>query len=169
MRDHRDKCLDKQAMKERAKHLLTKEDAKPSMYINDLSRLFDINVSAGIDKFTTGRGVSKGSRHILFHLERSDGITQLQLSKLTHLTAPSISAAVVKMEQEGLVVRRNDSEDMRQVRVYLTDKGRQLNDLIKQKSRETEDMMLKGLSDDEQEYMCRLLKKMLTNMVENGV
>jgi DNA-binding MarR family transcriptional regulator len=154
-------------IRERARHLLTKGTAEPSMYINDLAHLFDAAVTSAVEKETLStRGASKGYRGILHHLYKEDGITQLTLVKLTHLSAPSVSAALNNMEREGLVERRADLTDMRQVRVYLTDTGRKRHLLIKKKCRETDEVMLKGITPEEREQLCNTLKKMLLNMLE---
>lgn len=146
------------------------------MYITDIGRMFDCIVSAATEQFSaeaglSGRGLSRGYRQILFHLSREDGVTQLRLVQLTRLKAPTVSVALVKMEEHGLVKRAADEKDLRQVRVYLTPKGRELDDLIRQKSRETEEMMLAGLSDSETEQLKSTLRKILGNMIgeENDI
>ena len=78
--------------------------------------------------------MSHGSRRILFTLAHDDGLTQLQLVKLTHLTAPSVSAALVKLENDDLVKRVTDTKDLRQIRVYLTEKGREYNNFVREKN-----------------------------------
>lgn len=70
--------------------LLESDDATPSMYINDISKVFNTAIVHASDL----KGVSHGFRRILFHLAHDDSLTQLQLVKLTHLTAPSVSVAL---------------------------------------------------------------------------
>lgn len=142
--------------------LLERDDATPSMYINDISKIFNTRISHA----SKLREMSHGSRRILFHLTHDDGLTQLQLVKLTHLTAPSVSAALVKLENDGLVKRITDKEDLRQIRVYLTEKGREYNSFVRKKCCETEEIMMKDISASEQEQLCIMLKKILKNLVE---
>ena len=103
---------DPQLSVQRARHLLEKDDATPSMYMGDIARLFECRVSGAAER----KGVSHGYRRILFHLAHEDGVTQLQLVKLTHLTPPTISVSLAKMEKEGLVKRVADTKDMRGTR-----------------------------------------------------
>ncbi len=162
--------------RDRAMRLLKKADATPSMYIGDISRMFDCIVSGETEKFCSeaglsGRGLSRGYRQILFHLSRQDGVTQLRLVQLTKLKAPTVSVALTKMEENGLVKRAADEKDLRQVRVFLTSKGREFDDFIRKKSHETEEMMLSGLSPDEKEQLRSTLRRILENMIgeENDI
>lgn len=147
--------------KMRAMRLLEKDDATPTMYISDIARLFECTVSSAAER----KGMSRGYRKILFHLAHKDGVTQLELVKLSHLTAPTVSVALSKMESDGLVKREADKNDMRQIRVYLTEKGRAHDDFIRRVSRETEEQILKGLTDDDITELNRMLRVMLENMV----
>lgn len=150
--------------KKHVMELLESDAATPSMYINDISKVFNTAIVHASDL----KGISHGSRRILFHLAHDDSLTQLQLVKLTHLTAPSVSVALVKLENEGLVRRVADVKDLRQVRVHLTEKGREYNDFVRKKCLDTENIMMKGITVYEQEQLCLLLKKMLKNLVENS-
>ena len=73
----------------------------------------------------------KTSRLILMELSSSDGMTQSQLVKATHMKGSTVSLAINKMEEKGYVVRENNPYDMRSVRVYITGKGMELSDKIK--------------------------------------
>ncbi len=154
--DEKNNCIDRQ------KHLLEKEDATPSMFINDISKMFGMSVRRESERV----GISHGYRKMLMHLAHEDGITQLMLVKKTHLTAPTVSVALSKMESEGLVTRQADPKDMRQVRVFITEKGREKDDFIREKCHETEKIMMKNISPQEQEQLEIILRKILRNLVE---
>lgn len=151
-----------ECIRKHIKDMIDSDDVTPSMYINDVAKLFN----GTIIKATERSDISHGFSRILFHLAHDDGLTQLQLVKFTHLTPPTISVALSKMEKAGYVKRAADKKDMRQMRVYLTDKGREHNDFIRQKCKETEAIMLDGISEDEQKQLCELMRKMLSNLWE---
>lgn len=153
---------DHKLTRQRARHLLEKDDAKVSMYISDIARLFDGTVSAAVER----KGMSRGYRQILFHLAHEDGVTQLSLAKLTHLSAPTVSVALGKMEQAGLVIRKADKDDLRQVKVFLTESGRKQDEFIREKSDETEEKMLEGIGEEEREQLVNTLRKILINMLD---
>jgi DNA-binding MarR family transcriptional regulator len=104
---------------------------------------------------------------MLMFLSHEDGVTQLQIVRHTRLSAPTVSVALAKMEADGLVVRKSDERDMRQVRVYITDKGRQTDDFMRSKCGETEEKMLRGISQEELKNLNDTLRKILKNLLES--
>ena len=151
-------------IREHIQKMVNSDDVTPSMYINDVARIFN----GAIIKATERMDVSHGFSRILFQLTHNDGLTQLQLAKFTHLTPPTVSVALSKMEKSGYVKRVVDEKDMRQMRVFLTDKGREHNEFIRQKCRETEKIMLKDISEEEQKVMCEILRRILINLLGNS-
>jgi DNA-binding MarR family transcriptional regulator len=145
------------------KKLLEKSDATPSMFINDISKMF----KHAVHRETELEGISHGCQKMLMCLSHKDGITQLDIVKDTHLSAPTVSVALAKMENDGLVIRRPDKHDLRVMRVYITDKGRQTDDFMREKFHETECVMLDGISQQEQEQLVATLRKILRNLVES--
>ncbi len=135
-----------------------------SMLINDISKLFDNRMR----RETESIGVSSGYRRLLFHLARNDRLTQLDLVRRTHLAPPTVSVTLQKMEAEGLVTRRANSEDLRETLVSLTERGRKLDRAIRRKLEETEQIMERGLSDEEKAMLNRLLLQVRENMVADG-
>lgn len=136
-----------------------------SMLINDLSKLFDNRMRREAENI----GVSSGYRRLLFHLARNDVLTQLDLVRRTHLSPPTVSVALQKMEFEGLVTRRANSEDLRETLVSLTERGHELDHAIRKKLEETDEIMERGLSDEEKALLKRLLLQIRENMIADGV
>ncbi len=138
------------------------------MAINEISRLFGRTIRASEKPDSA---MSQDSfRLILIALSNHDGITQLELSNLTHLKPPTISITVGKMESLGYVTRIQDEKDMRSFKVYLTQKGKQEHDehLLKLKSVEAE--IVKELSDNEREQFMDILMKMRKSLFAlNGI
>ncbi|MBD5080289.1 MAG: MarR family transcriptional regulator [Ruminococcaceae bacterium] len=147
---------------EKNKNLLEKENATPSMFINDISKMFGLAV-----RHDAGRGgLSQGNRKILMCLARNDGISQLNLVKETGLSAPTVSVSLAKMEADELVRREANLSDLRQVSVYLTEKGKEQNDFMTESFKQIDEVMLKGITKAEQEQLKESLKKMLRNLIE---
>ncbi len=109
-------------------------------------------------------GMKVGYRDILFHLSHGlDGCIQYDLVKRIGVRPSTISVALAGMEQEGIIKRTADDNDMRSVRVFLTQKGHQLHRAIHTAIDRTEELCLLGLSEDE----VSLLKSMLIKIHEN--
>ena len=71
------------------------------------------------------------------------------------------------MESEGLVERRCDDEDMRRMKVCITEKGRAVDDSMRARCREVEQIMQAGLTEQELEGLTAALRKILENMIES--
>ena len=115
------------------------------MLFNDISRLFD----ARVRRETERAGFPQGYRRIVFHLSHNEKLTQQELVKLTHMKAPSISVQLSKMEQEKLITREADENDLRKSYISLTEKGRECETFFISKCKETEKIMFENFSDDE--------------------
>ncbi len=127
------------------------------MMVNEVAKLFHDRIKTECEK----EGFQSGYRHILFHLDREDGLNQLDLARLTHFKAPTVSVTLQKMESEGIVVRQADETDQRVTRVFLTQKGKELNLLIRNKFMESERDMLKILSENDRKSIRDILGKII--------
>ncbi len=73
-----------------------------------------------------GDGISPTQRSILTTLERHGPLTHGQLAESERVRPPTITAAVDRLEHDGLVGRARDTADRRVARVSITDAGRAL-------------------------------------------
>lgn len=106
-----------------------------------------------------------GAHLVLSVLAVYDGIQQCELVEHTHLRPPSVSVILKKMEEEGIVERRSDDEDRRAVRVYLTAKGKHLDEEAIETIRKLEIFAMQGLTDAECETLMVLLPKIRNNLL----
>ena len=107
-------------------------------------------------------------REILFHLAREDGKTQLELARLTHLKPPTVSVALGKLEDEGYVVRVADQKDQRCTRVYLTDKGKAIDEKAHEVIEELDLCAVKGMTEEELRQLTVLLFRMRENLADDN-
>lgn len=108
-----------------------------------------------------------GMRSVLSFLALGDGVTQLDLVNATHLRPPTISVILKDLEADAIVERRRDEADMRSIRVYLTDKGRELDRQNISKIKQIDAMALDGLDEDEQKTLMLLLGKIRDNLLDD--
>lgn len=76
------------------------------------------------------------------------------------LTSGSITTAVQRLEEKGWVVRAKSEADRRVVCVALTDSGRELIEALYAKHLRRLEQVASVLTDQEQEILIRLLKKL---------
>ena len=97
-------------------------------------------------------------------LSHNDGISQSELVKGTHMKGSTVSIAISKLEEMGYIVRENNPHDLRSVKVYLTEKGRQLNSRIREIIKDKEELIMSGISPKELRITTFVLETMLDNL-----
>ena len=133
----------------------------PMILVNEVSHLMWENIrNQGLEHPVS----QKSGQMILMELAKRDGRTQLDLATATHLKAPTISVSLQKLEKEGYVHRQPDEYDLRATRVFLTDKGRKLDEHIRRVIREEENRASAGMTEEESETLIRLLLKLKANL-----
>lgn len=95
----------------------------------------------------------------LMMLIESDGQTQVQLGKLSDFPEYAMSRTVDQMVKSGLVERRPDPNSRRSIRVFMTDKGRDLSTKLPAIIKANNDEFLAPLDADEQAMLIKLLHK----------
>lgn len=132
------------------------------MLINQISRMFDERMR---ELLPAGHPLTQNScRFIMRILSHHDGIAQQELVSHTNMKAPTISVALRNMEDEGMVRREPDPNDLRCVRVYLTERGREVDDDFRQKIRALDTKLMQGISPEEEETLIRLLMAVRENV-----
>lgn len=71
-------------------------------------------------------GVYPGQPAMLIALHIKDGQSQKDLADKLQIKPATITVMLRRMEKSGLVKRMQDTEDQRVLRVYITDKGKEL-------------------------------------------
>lgn len=135
----------------------------PIKFCNEIARLFRHRLRENDHR--EGVMSQQGAHLILAMLAVQDGINQLELVRATHLRAPTVSVILKNMEAEGLVERRSNPEDLRSVKVYLTQQGRLLDCENIQRIQTIEGIALKGLTEEEQRSLMALLPKIRDNLL----
>lgn len=87
-----------------------------------------------IDRYLATRleeyGVSVPQSFVLFSLLEEDGSTLKEIGTKAQIDSSSMTVLVDKLENEGLLERRLDSQDRRAIRVFLTSKGKDLAERV---------------------------------------
>ena len=132
----------------------------PMMQIIHLSKLFRDQLR----KTSEDAGVPCGYRMILIELSHLESATQYELARRTHLTAPTVSVTLQKMEHDGYITRTPDEKDLRQMRVSLTEKGKAAEADNRARANLLEQELLAGLSREQRAELTALLTSMEDNL-----
>ena len=109
-------------------------------------------------------GLHAGQEMTLFQLWIEEGLSQTQLAASMRVEPPTATKMLQRMEQAGLIERRADPEDARVTRVYLTERGRSLEQPVLKVWKELETQTVAGLSATEQALLSRLLQQVSANL-----
>ena len=104
-------------------------------------------------------GVHVGQEMILFQLWKRDGLNQTELTACLGVEPPTTTKMVQRMEASGLLERRSDPTDGRVVQVWLSPKGRALEQPVTQAWQRLENMTVGHLSTGERAILRELLSK----------
>lgn len=81
-----------------------------------------------------------------------------------HLSHPTVSGILSRLEQKGFLELRTDPDDRRCKRIYVLPKGKQCLDLMHNTISSNEQRMVQGFSEEEQAQFAALLQRAITNM-----
>jgi MarR family transcriptional regulator, organic hydroperoxide resistance regulator len=105
-----------------------------------------------------------GQEMILLQLWREDGVPQSHLVDRLCVEPPTVTKMLQRMEREELVERRPDPDDARVSRVYLTARGRSLEEPVRRVWLDLEQQLTAGLTIPEQLLLQRLLVQLHDNI-----
>lgn len=102
-----------------------------------------------------------GCLHVL---ARQDGLSQSELADKLHVSRPTATTMLQKMEASGVIERRSDDQDQRLVRIYLTPTGRVLVDRIEAVFAQLIGAGLGPMTDSDRSELRRLLGVLNENL-----
>ena len=100
---------------------------------------------------------------ILMSLYVQEGRSQDSLAQSKGFDKTMIAKSVLKLEKEGIVYRKNDQEDKRIKRLYLTEKGRKLKPEMQRIGFELNELLLKGFNSNESSAAIETVRKIALN------
>ena len=121
-----------------------------------------------MDAALSEHGVRVGQHFVLEQLWREDGLTPGELAKRIGVETPTVTRAVQRMEAADLAKREPDAEDARLVRVRLTERARELENVVSEVMRRVWDGALEGFSGEEKAQFRRLMERARANLASGG-
>ena len=94
---------------------------------------------------------------ILYH--HKEGVSQEFLAKRLMVSKATSTRAIQKLEAEGYVSRERDKDDRRAYKVYLTEKGKAMQEIIWQKLTDWVEITFSDFTPEEKETFRLMLKK----------
>ena len=109
-------------------------------------------------------GLHVGQEMVLIELWEKDGLRGGELAERLGIEPPTVTKMLRRLEKCGLVERRQDPNDARSFRVYLTDEGRSLEEPVARCWEKVEEKTFAGIGVEERRTLHRLLTKVRANV-----
>ncbi len=108
-------------------------------------------------------GITGHQVKYLFALSRAEGVSQDELAKSLYVNKSNVARQLASLEAGGFVRREVSGEDRRVLKIYLTERGRELMPVIRAVNDEWYAVLLGGISEEESVQLSRLLDRLIAN------
>ncbi|MDO4776145.1 MAG: MarR family transcriptional regulator [Cardiobacteriaceae bacterium] len=115
------------------------------------------------DRRVRAYGITRTQWTLLTYLSRYEGVSQTKLAEYMDLAPMTLTRQIDKLEEDGLLDRRQDPQDRRTNLIYLTEKSQPLMTHMHDIAVEAKEAALKNFSEEER----RLLRDYLWRVREN--
>lgn len=109
-------------------------------------------------------GLSLGQPKILDYLGSHDGASQKEIALGCHIEPPTLSSLLGRMEENGLIERREKNHDRRTLYVYATAKGKACQARIREEFLKIEDSVFEGFPEEEKEHFMKSFLQIYDNL-----
>ena len=117
------------------------------------------------DHFMQPYGLTRAQWRVLGTLLRKDGLTQRELCDRIDIGAVTLSGLIDRLEARDWVERREDPKDRRVKRVWRTDQVKEIRNNMQCRTKELNEMALKGLSQKQIEELVSMLGVVKGNLM----
>ena len=111
-------------------------------------------------------GGGHGKRRVLALLAMKEGMSQKDIAFLLGIRPQSASEVLAKLQDQGFIERRQDEDDKRVTKVYLTEKGREHAKRCAEMHQAMAADVFSVLSEDEKEQLLSILSKLSESLEE---
>ena len=109
-------------------------------------------------------GLYAGQDLIMVQLWNEEGLTQSHLAERVGIEVSTMTKALQRLERYGFVERRQDTQDTRVWRVFLTEQGRALRPTVTEKWNQAEQLTFVGFTTEEQALLVSFLQRIEKNL-----
>lgn len=109
-------------------------------------------------------GLHVGQEMVLIELWERDGLRGGELAVRLGVEPPTATKMLRRLEKCGLIERRQDPEDARSFRFFLSDEGRSLEEPVTRCWDEVEEKTFTALSAEERRTLHELLTKVRSGL-----
>ncbi|WP_042354733.1 MarR family winged helix-turn-helix transcriptional regulator [Bacillus rubiinfantis] len=108
--------------------------------------------------------LTKGQYLYLVRIYEHPGIIQEKLAEMIKVDRTTAARAIKKLEMNGFVERKNDEDNKKIKRLFVTEKGKNVYPFIKRENDYSNQVAISGLTEDEAEILSSLLQRVRKNI-----
>ena len=108
-------------------------------------------------------------RVIRYLIEHSDSTNIEKISRKACISSPSLTGILHRMERDGFITRRGDTKDRRKTYITLTEKSRQLYQIVYEESQIGYQQLAKDLGDNEIKAIDGMLSIIIEKLDQQNV
>ncbi|MFV8784295.1 MarR family winged helix-turn-helix transcriptional regulator [Microbulbifer sp. SA54] len=116
------------------------------------------------DRKAKSHGLTRSRWQVLWILNKEQGMKQAELAERMDVAPISLTRQIDLLEAEGLVERRQDPQDRRCFRVFLTAAAEPVLVTLRGLAQEVRSQALVGISMEEQLQLLNLLSRVRENL-----
>lgn len=134
--------------------------------IGKLIKQLHIALENNFNKFSKKYKLTFSQMDILIFLLHNEDkiVNQRDIENFLSLSNPTIAGTLLRLEKNGFIIRKISSKDKRYKEIYLTDKSRELKDIIFKYIRDNDNKMFSNMSEEEKENLKNIITKILNNI-----
>jgi DNA-binding MarR family transcriptional regulator len=116
-----------------------------------------------LDAQVKRHGVTISQWVIMNLLWHKEGLSQVDIQESLSIEGSTVSGLLQRMQKAGLIRKAPDPQDGRVTRVFLTERGKSLEEALNAEAEQVNRKAMQGLSADEQMFLIRLVKRAMHN------
>ena len=134
--------------------------------IGKLIKQLHIALENNFNKFSKKYKLTSSQMDILIFLLHNEDkiVNQRDIENFLSSSNPTIAGTLLRLEKKGFIIRKISSKDKRYKEIYLTDKSRELKDIIFKYIRDNDNKMFSNMSEEEKENLKNIITKILNNI-----
>lgn len=111
-------------------------------------------------------GLTEGQPKVLNYLHQHNGCSQKDLAKHCHIQPATATSLLGSLEKSELIYREVNQEDRRVTNVFLTEKGSEFQQSIKEVFSQIDEQCFTGFSEGERNEVLQYLDRIYHNLKE---
>ena len=137
-------------------------------YYGHLARVLHACTDQAMTAALAQMELTAAQSHILCYITyRKSPPCARDIEEAFQLSHPTVSGILSRLEQKEFIEMRPDALDRRCKRIYIREKGLEVDEIMHQTVRSTEERMVQGFTEEEKAQFTDLLCRAIDNMGGN--